>query len=162
MSIMLYIWTNKLIIMKNSFLFPKIFRALGFVLIIPFAILGYFVLFQDFSFDFLQLMIPEDSGLPSLRDYNLTNELVGIVTLFSLLFIAFSKEEIEDEMVHHLRLNSLLCSVYLVSIINILAIMLIHDTNYLAFTVLNIFMVPFLFSLRFFYSKYKMNSSNEK
>jgi hypothetical protein len=66
-----------------------------------------------------------------------------------LLFIAFSKEKIEDEFISRLRLESLQFAVYLNYMILTLQILLVHSTAFLDIMVYNMFSVLLLFIIRF-------------
>jgi Ca2+-dependent lipid-binding protein len=64
-----------------------------------------------------------------------------------------SKEKIEDEMISHIRLNSLLVSLYINYAVLIVASLLVYDLDFLQvmiyqmFTILLVFMVVFRYQV---------------
>ena len=101
--------------MEPRFLFPHRFKLIGWLIAIPSIILGLFVLFDDFNFNFLTVRLPFSYALAEefsssgdaknpFSVFNLTNEIAVIGTIVGLLFVAFSKVKVEDEYVSQIRL----------------------------------------------------------
>ncbi|WP_295654194.1 hypothetical protein [uncultured Mucilaginibacter sp.] len=93
--------------MKPRFLFPSIFRYLGYLLALPGFVLGYFVLYKDYAIPGFELKLraKNEVFLPAIE--NFTNELAITLVIIGLLFIAFSKVKREDELTARIRLSSL-------------------------------------------------------
>jgi hypothetical protein len=94
-------------IMKSRFLFPHYFRWIGyccFIAVILFVI-------------FLHILHPEVfmHGLHhnSIVGLKAVHDTAALLLLAGLIFIAFSKEKIEDEHISLIRLESLQWAVYL-------------------------------------------------
>jgi hypothetical protein len=66
-----------------------------------------------------------------------------------LLFVAFSKEKVEDEMISRLRLESLQWAVYVNYIVLGALIMLVHGGLFLNVMIYNMFTVLIMFIIRF-------------
>lgn len=99
--------------MKNRLLFPASFKIAGLILVLVAMVL--FVLWDRYNFEFSFLQTsdkPAESLSAVFTDNNLTNELIGIIALLGLVFIAFSRERMEDERTQLLRLQSLQISHY--------------------------------------------------
>jgi type IV secretory pathway VirB2 component (pilin) len=75
--------------------------------------------------------------------------VVPIILIIGLLFIAFSKEKIEDEMIVKIREQSLVWAVMVNFIILIFGILLIFGLSYLHFLSLQIFLILILFIAKF-------------
>jgi hypothetical protein len=75
--------------------------------------------------------------------------IVPVILIIGLLFIAFSKEKIEDEMIVKIREQSLVWAVLVNFIILILGILLIYGLPYLHFLSLQIFLILILFIVKF-------------
>jgi len=132
--------------MKNRYLFPHSYRVFGWVLLLPFLALGVSILYFDFSFAFLELKAGQDELFSGI---NLTDEIAALGLIVSLMFIAFSKEQIEDEQIAQLRLDSLQWSVYFNYIVLAAAIVFIHGMAFLDAMVYNMFTLLIFFIIRF-------------
>ena len=135
--------------MKTKWLFPHRFRLIGWLVFIPLAILGMVSMNGEFEFSLLTLPIVADDFLGSPILVNLTNELAAVGVIVGLLFIAFSREKVEDEMISQLRLEALQWSVYVNYLILIILIIAVHGGNFLLVTVYNMFTVLLVFIARF-------------
>ncbi len=137
--------------MENRFLFPHHYRRLGWFIFVPSLILGLACMYGDFSLDFLDLTISfgKEGDFLFGNSLNFTDELASIGFITSLLFIAFSKEKIEDEWITRLRLESLQFAVYLNYVVLSLQILLVHNTAFFDIMVYNMFSILLLFIIRF-------------
>lgn len=151
--------------MNSNFLLPTYFKKIGLALFFPFAVLGVFVIFQDFKFDFLSFnnihVYPEDNLEGNSE--NFTNEIAIIGTLLSLFFIAFSREKTEDEFIVKTRLDSLLWATYINIFLVIVVTLVFYSLNfYMAITNL-IFVQLIIFIIRFHFILYwKPNFENKE
>ncbi|RZK49036.1 MAG: hypothetical protein EOO99_07820 [Pedobacter sp.] len=137
--------------MKNYFLFPAWFKLVGWCLAIPGLVLGALYVIWDYNIPFL--VVP--GAEIGVVEY-VTNELAVFMTVLGLLFIGFSKQIIEDELVANMRLNALqwavftylLCYLFtLITADEILSIFKIEEYR----SELNILLPLLLFNLRFYY-----------
>ena len=88
--------------MKSTFLFPSVFRIIGWLMAVPGLVLGYFVLYQNFripGFGFGDTRVRVISN--GYDDF--TNELALLLVVAGLLFIGFSKTRNESAETQQLR-----------------------------------------------------------
>ena len=144
--------------MKTRFLFPHSYRMYGWLMFVPFLALGIAFLYLNFEFPLL------DVNLPLYKDFfngtldgNLTDEIAALGLIISLIFIGFSKEKIEDELIAQLRLDSLQWSVYVNYLVLALAIVFIHGMAFLDAMVYNMFTLLIFFIIRFRWAIYREN-----
>lgn len=86
---------------SKSYLFPNHFQKLGWGLFI-FSFI--FLLLSMYAFNSLKLFSQNDSHYATFFLY--------LILLFSALFVAFSKEKIEDELIQHIRYSSVVITGY--------------------------------------------------
>lgn len=151
--------------MKSRFLFPHRFKLIGWIIAIPALILGGFVLFHDFSFDFLTFKLPfkyyfsdtfvQGSSKVHFDDevsvLNFTDEIAAIGSIIGLILVAFSKVKIEDEYVTITRLESLQWAIYFNFGLLILATLLVHGMAYFQVIIFNMFTPLVFFIVRFYF-----------
>ncbi|MDT3404119.1 hypothetical protein [Mucilaginibacter terrae] len=157
--------------MKSRFLFPRYFRPLGWLLIIPGFILGYFVVFQSYEIAGFGLVLREKSSMFIPAFENLTNELALTMVIIGLLFVAFARLKQEDELTALLRLNALYWAILVNYIFYgvLLLLMLFNSiaatneinstinwlTGNMKFMIYNLFMPLVIFIGRFYYLLHK-------
>lgn len=124
----------------KTLLFPHRFQKVGWIIFSISAAVGALIM-ADF-YDLFSL--PNNHYL----EYVLNNiAIVGIS--IGVILVTCSREEDEDEMIQHLRLNSLLIALYVNYAILICCSLVIYDLAFLdvmlynMFTILLIFMVVF-------------------
>ena len=144
--------------MKTRFLLPHAYRKLGWIILIPFIILGVLSVHLEYEIAWLgaHISIPGSFGSQIFgeSDYeNFTNELAAIGVLIGLLCIAFSKEKIEDEFIGKLRLDSLMVAVLGNYALLFLAIVLLYGFNFFFALVYNMYTTLILFIARFYWVK---------
>jgi hypothetical protein len=90
--------------------------------------------------------------------------IVPIFLIIGLLFIAFAREKIEDEMIVKIREQSLIWAVMVNFILLIFGILLIYKFPYLYFLSLQIFLVLLLFIAKFNFElhRFKKVSKDEE
>ena len=138
--------------MKASNLLPYKVKRLGWIILLPSFILGFMVMYFDFKIDGFSIVIPYKSFLVNgVNKNNLTDELILIIVIVSLILVAFSEEREEDEWVSKIRLESLQWSVYANYILLIMAILLVYDMHFFEALVYNMYTILILFILRFNY-----------
>lgn len=160
--------------MEPRFLFPHRYKLVGWLIAIPCIILGLFVLFNDFSFDFLTVQFPfkyyfsfsldnnKIHGTDEVSVLNFTDEIATIGSIIGLLLVAFSKVKIEDEYVSKIRLESLQWAIYLNFALLILATIFVHGMAYFQVIIFNMFTPLIFFIVRFYYILFIKNSEPSK
>lgn len=135
--------------MKNMFLLPKYFHTIGWLLLILFVPLGLLTMFQEFSFEFLDLGI-NMSDEPFLSDNeNITNELAATGTLVGFLFISMARTSLEDEYIMSLRLHAWMLSMSLYSVVVFVQIWVFYGFGFVYALTFNMYL-PFLFFYAWF------------
>lgn len=142
--------------MKPRFLLPHSLKKVGWILFIPAIIFGIAVLHMDFEIAGFDLRVGTTSILVAGEplNNNLTNELAGLMFLFSGFLVGFSKERMEDERVSKIRLESLQWSVYLNYALLLFALLLVYDEEFLYVMVYNLFTILIFFIVRFHFVLY--------
>lgn len=143
--------------MKTHWLFPHPYRAIGWIILL---LLGSLLAICS-AFDIeIELPLEVDISQTWLQklyetsSLNFSDELFLLSFISSLLFIAFSREKVEDEMISQLRLTSLQWSLYIYYAALALAIIFVHGLQfydimlYSMFTVLIVFIIRFRLLLR--------------
>lgn len=139
--------------MKATNLLPFRAKRVGWIIFFPALLLGIMVLYFDFEIPGLEVVIPYGDGILSGKPFpnNLTDEMVSIIVMVSLILIAFSEEKMEDEWVSKIRLESLQWSVYANYVLLILSIMLVYDMYFFQALIYNMYTILIFFILRFNY-----------
>lgn len=131
------------------FLFPRIFRTIGWILFLPTLALGIALFTGLCRFDGLTEIIVNDITI------------VGIA--LGTLFITCSRERIEDEMTGAIRLRSLLSALYAYVAFLIIETLAVNGMAYLYVMMANLVAFPIIFALRFRYEMHKYYTiSDEK
>jgi hypothetical protein len=157
--------------MKSRLLFPNRFRLIGWLLALPGFVLGYLVVYNDYKIPGFEFVLRGKSTLFLPASENFTNELALTMVITGLLFIAFSKQKVEDELTATMRLNALYWAIlvnfcwYGVLVVFAVINTIIHISgienivefaaNNLTFTVYNLFMPLVILVARFYYLLYK-------
>ncbi len=150
--------------METKFLFPYSFKKFGWIILIPSALIGLITFIADYQFSFLHVnvfafydssKIFGPSTFFNTVENNITDELFGILTIIGALFIACSKEKIEDEFIAKIRLNSLLWATYINYFLLITAMVVLYGSSFYMVLVLNMFTLLIIFLIRFYYLLYK-------
>lgn len=163
--------------MKSRFLFPHRFRLIGWLLALPGFVLGYLVVYNDYKIPGFGMQIREQSQLFLPAYENFTNELALTLVVGGLIFIAFSKQKIEDELTANIRLSALywailanyvMYAMFLITaaINNVLQLRLIENAieviaGGFTFMTYNLFTPLVIFMARFYYLLYKRNDEYE-
>lgn len=127
--------------MKLNFLFPNEFKKIGWIILIPSAVIGLFTIIYNYEPSFLDFNVPaifvdeislsNDKQLFGMVNNNILNEILGILIIISSLLVAFSKENLEDEYISKTRLESLVWAVYLNYGILLISFLFIYDLSFL-------------------------------
>lgn len=156
--------------MQVNFLFPSNFKKMGWFVFIPTAIIGLITLIFEYEPSFLDFKVPaifvNEIFLPDDRkklfgmvQNNILNEILGILIIISSLFVAFSKEKVEDEYISRIRLESLVWAVYVNYAILLFSFLFIFDFSFLYVMIFNMFTVLLFFIIRFNWQIYKVKKA---
>lgn len=149
--------------MKESYLLPNYFKKIGWILFLPFLTLGIFALFMDVESSWLNINvfavwsqnIFEDDIFLSFIKNNITDEILMIGFIVSMMFIAFSKEKKEDELLSKIRLESLMWAVYINYAVIILCAVTLYGIAFYWIMLLNLFTLLIIFMVRYNWLLYR-------
>ena len=152
--------------MKTRNLLPYRFKKIGWILFVPALFLGIYYLVTDFEPEFLNIQvftvineeIMSDSEYFTMMGNNVIDEIIGLLLIFGMAFIAMSKQKNEDEFISKIRVESLLWATYVNYAILVLAIILVYGFSFFWVLVFNMFTVLLFFIIRFNWALYKSNS----
>lgn len=133
------------------FLFPHAFRPIGWIVFVPTLLLGILLLTGGLS---IQNSIIE----------TILNDTAIIGIAIGSIFIACSRERIEDEMTSTLRLKALLSSLYTYVALLIIWTLAINGLNYIYVMAASLVILPMIFVVWFRYEMhkyYKIKSDEE-
>ncbi|MCO6497823.1 MAG: hypothetical protein J5I50_09195 [Chitinophagaceae bacterium] len=151
--------------MKPIKLLPHRFKAIGWIVLIPSALIGLLILSQQDGF--LNLSIPgkifavvnndifEDPQYFTIIKTDLLATLLGALVTLGALIVAFSAEKEEDEFIAALRLSSFQWAVLVSYGILLFCFLFIFGLAFFTAMAINMFTVIFLFIIRFNYLLYK-------
>lgn len=159
--------------MKLNFLFPNKYKKIGWLILIPSAIIGLSTLIYEYEPSFLDFNVPAifvdelfsvNKKTFRMVTNNILNEILGVLIIISTFLVAFSKEKSEDEYISKIRFESLAWAVYFNYAILILTLLFIYDFAFLWVMVFNMFTVLLFFIVRFNWqiSKLKTTTSYEE
>ena len=146
---------KKIYVMKtNRYLFPTYFKVIGWIVSVPSALVLLIYLLrrpwdaqppQPFQF-FNELW---SRVLNVLGGGSITGTIFMILLMVGLLFIAFSKEKIEDEYIAKLRGDSLIWAVIANTILMIILSITVYGGWFLYVSFINLYTVLVLFIIKF-------------
>jgi len=145
--------------MKKNYLFPTIFRKVGWCLLVPFSVMSLMCLFGISNDNWLKVNV--FSIIPwGVTKNSLFDELSMVGLALSLLFIGFSKEKDEDECIANIRSNALIWATLTGYFLLILCTLLIYDLQYLNFIFIDLFMILILFILKYQIELYRFRRNS--
>jgi FlaA1/EpsC-like NDP-sugar epimerase len=156
----------------TSTLFPYSYRYIGWPLLIAGLILGFFLVFFDFSISWLDIKVlsiagggqilkaETESSFLKLADDNFTNELVALLVLIGSVLVAFSKEKVEDEFFQQLRFESIIWALKIQSLALLLAVLFLYNFAFLTFMMVALVSFYVLYIGRYHYQLMKLKKSN--
>jgi|TARA_B100001063_G_C16599794_1_gene470090 hypothetical protein len=153
--------------MKLNYLFPNKYKKIGWLILIPSAIIGLITLILDFESNYLDFNVPAifideffgDKHFIGIVNNNVLNEILGTLIILSSLLVAFSKEKSEDEYISKIRLESLVWAVYLNYAILLISFLFIFDLSFLWVMIFNMFTILLFFIIRFNWQISKLKKS---
>ena len=156
--------------MKTNYLFPIVFRKIGWCLFIPFLVLGICYLFCDentFEIGGSNVLALFDGFSDTnyfciTKNDSWTDELIVIFLTISMLFIGFSREKDEDECIASIRMNALVWAIMVNSALLIIGTLLIYGLPYLNFMSIYMFSLLILFVFKYRWMIYKFRKTIEQ
>jgi len=153
--------------MKLNYLFPHRFKRIGLMILIPFILLGLYIVNYDvepeiFDFNVPAIFVDEIFGekfVFGMTENNILNELVGVVLILSFLMVAFSKELQEDELIAKIRLESLVWATYVNYAVLLFSMIFIYGMSFLWVMIFNMFTILLFFIVRFNWQVKKLNKT---
>lgn len=127
----------------KSLLFPHRFQMAGWIILAIGIALGGYATIEGFD------------GSYTLNNITIISLIVGGV------LATCSREEQEDEMIQHLRLNSLLIALYINYALLIVAALLVYDLDFLNVMIYNMFTILLIFMVVFRYKIWRMKKGVE-
>lgn len=129
--------------MKRDWLLPYGFKKIGWVILIPALLLG-LAMWID-GFNGLPAWICPAGGAHSETASRIFHNLALIGIWIGSLFVACSRERVEDEMISRIRLNALLAALYVQIAWMIVAALAVYDIAYWEIMVANLVALPLIF-----------------
>jgi len=154
--------------MKTKLLLPNKFKKPGWLILIPSALLGLFIIIFDYTFDFLDArvftiyskpLLSGDTVIFGFIKSNLTLTIVGILFLIGALFVAFSREKTEDEFIAKIRLESLLWATYINYGVLLFCFLFFYEIEFLYVMIFNMFTILVIFIIRYYYMLHRAKKS---
>lgn len=152
--------------MKRNYLLPNGYKKVGWILFVPSAVLALLGLFEVLPDDLLTTKMPPFVYATGVFGTETTNDwlneiyLVGLA--LSLLFIGFSREKDEDELIAELRLSSIAFAAKVSTVILIVGILLIYGLAFLTFTWVCLFLTMLLFIGKYQYELWRFRRENRE
>jgi len=153
--------------MKLNYLFPHKYKRIGWIILIPAVLLGLFTLITNYEPYLLEFNVPAifaeklfgENEYFKMINNNILNEILGVLIIVSGLFVAFSKEKLEDELISKIRLESLVWAVFLNYAVLLLAIIFIYDMPFFWVMIFNMFTILIFFIIRFNWQIYRLKNA---
>lgn len=131
--------------MKTTLLLPNGFKKIGWAIFVPAFLLGCSICFFGENFD--RWLFRE----------TVMNNIAIIGTVVGALFIGFSREKIEDEMIQHIRLNALMAAMWINYLLLIVVSLSIYNINYLTVMACGMTTPLVIFLLVYHFNLYRLN-----
>ena len=139
--------------MKKSYLLPVGFKKVGLWMVVPFLVLSVLCMCSDVLVSVcINATVPaviSHEGWFCMTENSLIEEIAMLGLLASLVFIALSREQDEDEMTAHIRMQSFVWSTWATSIVLALGILFVYDLEFLTFMFLTMYLYLMLYIVKF-------------
>jgi len=151
--------------MKLNYLFPHRFKRIGLMILVPFVLLGLYVVNNDIEPEVFDLNVPAifvdeiigEQFVFGMTENNVLNEIIGTILILSFLMVAFSKEKQEDELIAKIRLESLVWATYVNYAVLFVAMLFVYGMSFLWVMIFNMFTILLFFIIRFNWQVRKLN-----
>ena len=153
----------------NNFLFPAYFRKIGWIISLPLAAILFIYLLGVFDFSKPSTTWNFFHGMFNTPSWRVFGIMAGksilsvcmVLLVVGLLFIAFSKEKIEDEYIAKLRGDSLVWSVIVNSLLLGIAFLFVYGGGFLFVLFLNLYLLLILFIIKYNVALHNFKKSND-
>ena len=139
--------------MKKSYLLPVGFKKAGLWMVVPFLVLCVLCLCGDVLVNGgINATVPaviSHEGWFRMTETSLIEEIAMLGLLASLVFIALSREQDEDEMTAHIRMQAFVWSTWATSIVLAMGILFVYDLEFLTFMFLTMYLYLMLYIVKF-------------
>ncbi len=145
---------------KGIYLLPNKFKIIGVLLFVVGIIITIIRFYFGVKPDWLDIKVfAVYSSFLQTKYFtfitnNILEELSGLILLVGLVFIAFSKEKTENEIIEQIRIRSFFYSVYSNILFTVFAFIFIFGLGFVYYLVLNMFVFLLLFIFVFRYNIY--------
>lgn len=163
-----YTLTLNFTIMKKSFLLPHSCMRVGLILLVPFFIM--FCLEMAGAAPEITITMPCLANnelldgtvwFTLLQGEDIFMEIWILGLLVSLLFIALSKEKVEDEMILQIRLQSMLHALWVTSLCFVLETLFLFGFAYAYSLWATLYIFLLFFILKFRYELYQLKKAEK-
>ena len=146
--------------MKKSYLLPVGFKKAGLWMVVPFLVLGVLCLCSSDMLKYVCInasmpAVVSHEGWFCMTKTSLVEETAMLGLLASLVFIALSREQDEDEMTEHIRMQSFVWSTWATSIVLALGILFVYDLEFLTFMFMTMYLYLMLYIVKFNLAMYR-------
>ena len=145
--------------MKRIISLPTKYKWIGLLLFVPFAVLGFLNLYQEFEFSWLTFVVDTNKLFGGKQ--NLTDELALTGCIVGLLLMSFARTSQEDEFIQMLRLQAWQWAVLSHFLLLMVAIWTMYIEHFLSFMIYNMLTVLIIFLGRFHFLLYKNRLAND-
>ena len=152
--------------MKSLILLPHPFRRIGAAVFAIAAVVGILMTLDGYN-GWPSYLLPADTelqlfaALASEGMTHLLNNIAIIGLCVGSIFIACSRERIEDEMTGAVRLNALLTALYINTAITVAAALVLYDFTFIYFMIWNMITTPLIFMLIFRWRMWRINRTTD-
>nr|WP_157536101.1 hypothetical protein [Mucilaginibacter sp. L294] len=137
--------------MKPRYLFPHHFRSIGYLC---FGVIILFGILLKVFHPQLNMESLHQNIIPGIKTWH---DITALLILAGLLFIAFSKEKIEDEHISLIRLESLQWAVYLNYFMLALSVVLANRMELMHIILTAVWAPLIFFIIRFRWMIFRLN-----
>lgn len=104
-------------------------------------------------------LVAEGNNFFTIIEDNVLNEILGVLLLVSSVFVAFSKEKNEDELISKIRLESLVWATYFNYGLLLISLVCFYGYAFFFVMIFNMFTLLLFFIIRFNLEVRKLNKS---
>lgn len=157
--------------MKSNYLFPTVFKKIGWCLFLVFAVLEILLLadvLEDEMISFPTLMLGNsifpfgDSTMIGFKKQGMLSEIITVFLSVSLLFISFAREKDEDECIANIRMKSFVWAVKVNTLLLIIGTWFFFGLFFLHFMILFMFSQLLIFIFKYYYELYRFRRANNE